>query len=196
LALQDLNCGGSGLLQRFHAASDYQTPTVRNLAADLAGRSPGEFNVGQVCAIYDHLHSQWRYVNDPQREEFLSSASNTLAANLSGDCDDFALLMNALLTAIGGHPRICLGWNRGGSEGHAFCEVLVGNATETTKQRVRRELLLRYGAQLGSCCHYRVDAANRLWLNLDWNAHNPGGPYYEHTEGVVLDLLDASCDSY
>jgi len=50
-----------------------------------------------------------------------------------GDCDDFAILMSALIESVGGTTRIILARNSS-TGGHAYTEVYLGNLSEQNNQ--------------------------------------------------------------
>jgi transglutaminase-like putative cysteine protease len=87
-------------------AIDYKNPVTRNYAVKLASEYPGEYNVGQICSVYEHIRYNWKYVSDPSGRDYYASASETIGNGLAGDCDDFAILMAAAIEAIGGSSRI------------------------------------------------------------------------------------------
>lgn len=158
-------------------ACDYNLPYTKSFANDLAGRSQGPFNPGQICEIFDYCYNKWRYVNDPKGQEYVACASESIACNLSGDCDDFAVLMASCMLAIGGDACVNSGYNPGG--GHAFTEVDISGFNKTVVLDVIREHFKQYNIKM---LHTRQDG-NHLWLNLDWQAAYPGGPYYDCSNG-------------
>ncbi len=166
-------------------ACNYKNTTVRNKAVSIAGQSPGNFNIGQICNIFDYCYNNWHYVNDPSKGELYSSASNTLANGLNGDCDDFAILVCSMLLSIGGDARISLAYNSGG--GHAFTEINVG---KTNMQLLADYIAARYKDVWTEKIHYRIDRYKNCWLNLDWWAKHPGGQYYKADHGSRIFILD------
>lgn len=161
-------------LEELSEVHNYTNPICRNLALKLAAKSKGSYNLGQVCEIYDYVYQNWKFVNDPLAQELLSSASNTIRLNLSGDCDDYAILMGTLLLAVGGEVRYNKAYND--TAGHAFVEANLG----VIKPKVVEEYLQKRYAQLDSSFrpHYRIDKYRNYWLNLDWTATHPGGNYF------------------
>lgn len=109
-------------------ACDYKNQKVRNFAAQIAGKDPGNFNLAQICDLFDHLYQNWKYVNDPATTEYLAKASETIENNLNGDCDDFAVMLCSSILAVGGEARINYAWGEDG--GHAFTEVNLGKTDE------------------------------------------------------------------
>lgn len=157
-------------------AVDARSPRVRDFAVKIASAHPGSYYKGsagsvvpgeaglkQVAALHRYVSSQWKYVNDPLtgRGDYLSPASRTIALGLSGDCDDFAILLAACVEAIGGRVRIVSG---SCSEGyHAWCEVYAGDAAQT---RQAADFLSRNHAR--SAVGYAVTGGKEGWIPLDW----------------------------
>lgn len=163
-------------------ACDYYSPTTRNFAVKNAGRSPGEYNIGQVISIYDAIRPpNWKYVNDPRSMEFFAKASQTINdTNLTGDCDDFAILMYSLIEAIGGKCRITFAWNE--NFGHAFTEVDISGLG---KSEISRAISRRFNDYKVGNLNYRSDSEGE-WLNLDWWAAYPGGEYMDYDQYVIF----------
>ena len=156
---------------------DFYCPTTRDFAVKLAAASPGNYNFGQICAIFDRLYNQWRYVNDPSGAEYVAKASETIASTvLVGDCDDYAVCMAACIISIGGNARINTAYGPRG--GHAFTEVDVTGLSESTLRSAIVKMFPQYS--IGKM-HTRTENG-RTWLNLDWQAGYPGGPYFEYNE--------------
>ena len=107
-------------------------PITRNFAVELASKSLGSYNVGQIAYIYDYIYKNWKYVSDPTGKEYFSKASETIENNLSGDCDDFAILLSSCIEAIGGNTRITFAQNSTG--GHAYTEVRISQNEEESKE--------------------------------------------------------------
>lgn len=158
-------------------AIEYQNPKVRNFAImavnkhfkDVKGFS--DYRVVIQCfAIFKEINNRWNYVSDPKDGDYIASASESLNY-LSGDCDDHSILMAACIRAIGGTPRLIH------TKGHIYPEILIGsmNNLETVNFLIKNKLFAKesYGKQL----HYHIDERNQIWLNLDYTAKYPGGPF-------------------
>lgn len=170
-------------LKQLKNACDYNNPVTRDFAVSVAGKASGEFNVGQVCYIFDAIRPpRWHYVNDPQGEEYFSKASHTIKdAHFSGDCDDFAILMYSLMTAIGGDARIVFAYNK--HDGHAFCELNIGNANIN---QLLSQIQQQFNDYEIDKLNYRTDSSGNKWLNLDWWASYPGGKYMKFEKSVIF----------
>lgn len=166
---------GTQNIEMLKEACDFDLPYTKAFANDLAGRSPGNFNPGQICEIFDYCYSKWRYVNDPNGQEYVAKASESIACNLSGDCDDFAVLMASCLLAVGGDVCINTGFNA--TEGHAFTEVDISQFDKSVVLDIIRSHFYQYDVKM---LNVRDEDGHR-WLNMDWQAAYPGGAYYSCT---------------
>jgi hypothetical protein len=172
-------------------ACNYKEALVRNYAVQIAGKHPGNFNIGQVCDIFDHCYKNWKYVNDPSTVEYISKASETIENDLNGDCDDFAVLMCSLILSVGGEARVNYAWGPDG--GHAFTEVNLGDIEDETVLKYIKDRyvsLYFYGNDLNA----RRDKQGNIWLNLDWFADNPGGEYFDFDIGYTFYILQNFCE--
>lgn len=168
-------------------ACDYDHPTVRNNTVNLVHLSPGKFNLGQICDIFDFCYSNWSYVNDPLTRDYYSKASETLKNGLNGDCDDFAILLCSMILSIGGEARINFAYDA--TSGHAFTEVNIGT---TSSSEVQRYLSARYN---NAETWHRKDSQGNIWLNMDWQATYPGGEYWEYSSGTSFNIIQNICGS-
>lgn len=164
---------GKENLAMLEDACDYNLPYTKTFANKLAAKSEGPYNFGQICEIFDYCYNKWSYVNDPKDIEYVARASESIAASLTGDCDDFAVLMASCVLAIGGRPCINTGQNNQG--GHAFTEV---DIAEFNEDDILKQIRNRFKAYDVTSLATRRDGEH-LWLNLDWQARYPGGKYYD-----------------
>ncbi len=183
------NCNASGSKSQIMTSTNYGNSLVRNSAAKIAGRSPGSFNIGQVCEIYDYCYTNWKYVNDPVQNEIIEYASNTLKNGLNGDCDDFAVLLGSLLLSVGGEVRINYVYGPEGA--HAFTELNIGS---TNFNEIQKFLKKRYRKSIAkNGIWYKEDEKGNKWLNLDWFADYPGGKYFNATRGTRFYITQKYC---
>ncbi len=172
---------------------------VRKEALRLALKYPGDHTIDQICSIYGYLKSGddlkkgWGYVPDPRGLDYFSYANESLGAGEDyvggGDCDDFAILMAALVESIGGTTRIILAHNNS-TGGHAYSEVYLGQLNATNNQV---EVVLKWLEQTydSDKIYTHVDTDTKyVWLNLDWSADYPGGPLYQGDKHYVLCIRD------
>ena len=176
-------------------ALDSTDPATRTAAARIAAGDQGPFRVEQVARIWSHARGQWRYVNDPRGNEYFAKASETIDNEYIGDCDDFAIVLVAMINAIGGDSRLVM--MDGLQGGHAYAEVCLNEEADIVRARLATHYRLHpdphVERQQVDSIHYRpaqpthVDhGACKLWLNLDWNAGVPGGAYGPERWAVAL----------
>lgn len=158
-------------------AVDYNDPEVRNFAVASATKYfknvkgyKQQRRMIQCFSVFKVIRNSWSYVDDPKGHEYIASATESLQ-HFSGDCDDHAILMAACIKAIGGTPRIIH------TGGHLYPEMLVGSKAdlETANYLIKEELFVEESR--GKEIHYHVDERGQVWLNLDYTANFPGGPF-------------------
>jgi len=158
-------------------AVDFTNPKVRNFALyattkhfrDVKGFNENRKMI-QCFAVFKEIKNNWNYVNDPKGREYIAYASESLK-HFSGDCDDHAVLMAACIKAIGGTPRIIH------TGGHLYPEMHIGNKSdlETAIYLIKEVLFLNESKDKD--IHYHIDERGNIWLNLDYTAKYPGGPF-------------------
>ncbi|MFT5964938.1 MAG: hypothetical protein ACI9L6_001690 [Flavobacterium sp.] len=158
-------------------AIEYQNPKVRNFAIMATSKNFKNIKgysdyrtIIQCFAVFKEINSRWNYVSDPKDSDYIAVASESLVY-FSGDCDDHSILMAASVRAIGGTPRLIH------TKGHVYPEILIGslNDLETVNYLIKNVLFVNesYKKQL----HYHIDERGQVWLNLDYTAKYPGGPF-------------------
>lgn len=158
-------------------AIDYQNPKVRNFAVmattenfrDVKGYREYR-NIIQCFAVFKEIKEKWNYVDDPKGREYIAAASESVM-HFSGDCDDHSILMAASIRAVGGTPRLIH------TGGHIYPEMLIGDKKdlETINYLIKEVLFVRESK--GKEIHYHIDERGQIWLNLDYTARYPGGPF-------------------
>lgn len=158
-------------------AIEFENPKVRNFAVmattkdfrDVKGYSKYR-NVIQCFAVFKEINSRWNYVNDPKSREYIATATESLMY-FSGDCDDHSILMAAAIKSIGGTPRLIH------TGGHIYPEMLIGTKTDLEIINYLIKQVLFVEESKGKTIHYHIDERGRIWLNLDYTAKYPGGPF-------------------
>jgi len=177
-------------------------PTVHEVALLLVAKFPGDLTIDQICSIYSYMKNGegsvkgWSYARDPRGSDFFMYANQSLKiggkANCSGvgDCDDFAILMSALVESIGGTTRIIFVQNKT-IGGHAYAEVYLGNLSDQNSQvdEIINWLKQKFNTDK-IYTHIDTDTKD-VWLNLDWGADekgiaHPGGPFYQGDKHIVV----------
>lgn len=158
-------------------AIDYSNPKVRNFALmattknfrNIKGYQQYRVTI-QSFAVFKEIKDRWNYVNDPKGQEYIATASESLE-HFSGDCDDHAILMAACVRAVGGTPRLIH------TGGHIYPEMLIGNKKDLEAiNYLIKEVLFKQESK-GKEIHYHIDERGQIWLNLDYTARYPGGPF-------------------
>jgi hypothetical protein len=161
---------------------------TRNTAVKIAARSEGPFHVEQVAEVWSAVRRPWRYVNDPEGRDYFASATETIQNGYVGDCDDFAIALASMVSAIGGKARIVLMDGPGG--GHAYAEACVQGDAANVASALAKHYRTRWKSYLKgespSSIAYRSSPACPIWLNLDWNSVVPGGAYEPEAWAVAV----------
>jgi len=158
-------------------AIEYDNPKVRNFALlattkyfrNIKGYREYR-NLVQCFAVFKEIRNRWNYVDDPKGHEYIARATESLI-HFSGDCDDHAILMAACVRSIGGTPRLIH------TGGHIYPEVLIGNKVDLEAiNYLIKEVLFKEESK-NKELHYHIDERGQIWLNLDYTATYPGGPF-------------------
>lgn len=158
-------------------AIEYENPKVRSFSLMATSKYfkevrgyPKYRTIIQCFAIFKEINRRWNYVSDPKGKDYIAEATESLLY-LSGDCDDHSVLMAACIKSIGGTPRLIH------TGGHIYPEILIGYSTdlETINYLIKKVLFVNESE--GKKIHYHIDERNQIWLNLDYTAKYPGGPF-------------------
>jgi hypothetical protein len=158
-------------------AIEYTNPKVRNFALFTTTKHFNSIkitnenrNMIHAFAVFKEIQSRWNYVNDPVGGDYYARASESLL-HFSGDCDDHSILMAACLRSVGNIPRLIH------TKGHIYPELLIGSnkELEMANYLIREELFKNEVSQ--KIIHYHIDENQNIWLNMDYTAKYPGGPF-------------------
>jgi hypothetical protein len=165
-------------------AIDGSNSAVRSFALNaISSKHGGDYNVQQVCDIYDELLGSWTYVNDPAVSSDYYADADESVKLLKGDCDDYAVLMASCIQAIGGSPRIVLANN--GQSGHAYAELYMTDKKSDADNLVKT-ISRRYNGQYVYYHTSTINGKTQYWLNLDWSANHPGGSFYKNSGKILV----------
>jgi hypothetical protein len=161
------------------SAIDYRNPVVRDFAVEATNENFVKQQEGakmkyriliQCFAVFKKINENWNYVSDPQDEEYIAKASESVKL-LAGDCDDHSILMAATIKAIGGTPRLVY------TNGHIYPELLIGSKKDLEHMgKLIHEKLFPEESR-GHTIHYHKDEEGKMWINLDYTAGYPGGKF-------------------
>jgi Ca2+/Na+ antiporter len=158
-------------------AVEFENPRVRDFALmattkdfkNIRGFSNYRTTI-QCFAVFKEINARWNYVSDPKGKDYIAKASESLRY-FSGDCDDHSILMAACIKSIGGTPRLIH------TGGHIYPEMLIGNKNDLETVNFLIKKILFPEESKGNRIHYHIDERGQIWLNLDYTATYPGGPF-------------------
>jgi Ca2+/Na+ antiporter len=170
------------------SAIDYENPKVRDFAImainkyfkDIKGYND-YFTLIQCFAVFKEINNNWNYVSDPKGKEYIATASESVQY-LSGDCDDHSILMAAAVRSIGGTPRLIH------TDGHIYPEILIGKKSDMESINYLIKKVLFPKESFRKTIHYHIDERGNVWLNLDYTAKYPGGPFMKEEVLSALTL--------
>lgn len=158
-------------------AVEYQNPQIRNFAIMAINKHfkgvkgyYDYFTIIQSFAIFKEINSRWNYVSDPKGHDYIAKATESLQY-LSGDCDDHSVFMAACIKSIGGTTRLIH------TKGHIYPELLIGDKKDLEHINYAIKKVLFPKESKGKPINYHIDERGNIWLNLDYTAKYPGGPF-------------------
>lgn len=167
-------------------AIEFENPIVRDFAIMATSKHFKKikgyhdyFTMIQCFAVFKEINSRWNYVSDPKGHDYIATASESIKY-LSGDCDDHSVLMAACIRSIGGTPRLIH------TDGHMYPEMLIGSKADLEKANYLIKKVLFVEESKGKSINYHIDDRGDIWLNLDYTARFPGGPFlHDQILGVL-----------
>jgi hypothetical protein len=169
------------------AAIDYGNKDVRSFAVSASlkyFKSENTYPEKAVlikCFSIFKVMSSWEYVSDPRGEEYFASASESVSL-MSGDCDDYSILMAAAIRAIGGEVRLVR------TPGHLFPEVKAGNTHDLPVLIDLIKNRLFYRESIGVPIYYHTDEWDNIWLNFDYTNLYPGGSFMSNDVIGIMEI--------
>jgi len=164
----------------FKRAIDPDDDEISREVYKITGKDSG-YDIEDVCDIFDYVNGQWEYRYD-KNSEFFFGAAQTIRDGYEGDCDDYSIVMSALMGNMGFNTRIVT--VRSGTYGHAYPEIYIGDDRDTAYQ-ILYYVYGRYSYAESIWYSEREleTGEEQYWLNLDWSGSNgymhPGGMYLE-----------------
>ncbi|MHC1757108.1 MAG: transglutaminase family protein [Methanosarcina sp.] len=150
---------------------------------NITGKTSG-YNMEDACDVFNYVNRHWQYRYD-KNAEFFFGASQTIDSGYLGDCDDYSIVMSALLKNMGFNTRVVTAYNE--SYGHAYPELYIGNNRDTASE-ILDYVAERYSYAENVWYSKRVledGQETQYWLNFDWSGSNgyrhPGGEYFQGT---------------
>jgi hypothetical protein len=163
---------------------DFKDSLVRNFAVQHSLDYFDEYHMKygsmvRLLSLFKYINSNFKYVSDSERDEYFANPRETILNGMGGDCDDHTLLMVSCLKAIGGHVRMVL------TEGHLYPELLAGD--EKSFERMQQAIVYLFGNEAIDNMYYH-EQNGQYWLNLDYSAKYPGGPYVSEIAYAIIEL--------
>jgi len=159
------------------SAVEYQNPKIRDFAIMAINKHfkhvkgyYEDWTIIQSFAIFKEINSRWNYVSDPKGHDYIAKATESVKY-LSGDCDDHSIFMAACIKSIGGTMRLIH------TKGHIYPELLIGTKKDLEHINYAIKKVLFPIESKGKPINYHIDERGNIWLNLDYTAKYPGGPF-------------------
>lgn len=179
-----LNSFNTSYIQGKHVLDACQADEVRPEAATLIARENADrpLNIGQLCDLFDSVND-WGYVNDPAGRDYFAHPAESHRTR-RGDCDDYAIYLGSLASAVGFEVDIVVGVLPSG-QNHAFPEVCLGRMDVEV---VREYLCARYNLHREPI-YFRNDAVQNLYISLERGVY-PGAVHFDGRVAMRLFLTD------
>jgi hypothetical protein len=161
---------------------DYRDSVVRNFAVSASLKYFDEYHakfgpIVRAMSVFKYINGHFKYVADSRRDEYFATARETILNGMGGDCDDHSILMVSALKAIGVHARMVL------TEGHLYPELFCGN--EESFDKINTAVMTLFSREVKGNIYYHEENGE-YWLNLDYSAHHPGGPYVSDKAFAII----------
>ncbi|TAN00260.1 MAG: transglutaminase family protein [Chitinophagaceae bacterium] len=162
---------------------DYKDSVVRNFAVQHSLDYFQDYytKYGQdvrYLSLFKYIREHFNYVPDPKRDEYFATPQETILNGLGGDCDDHAILMASCLRSIGGITRIVI------IKGHAYPELYCGDKKDFEEMKSAIVQLFD-DPPVKQIYFHEYDG--QYWINMDYTAVHPGGPYLNNDVLAVVD---------
>jgi hypothetical protein len=162
---------------------DHSDSTVRNFSVQHSLEHFDEYypKYGQwvrILSLFKYINTNFKYVTDAYRDEYFATAKETINNGLGGDCDDHSILMASAIKSIGGNCRIVL------TRTHAYPELQVPDKESLIL--LKESILHLFGDKQIKELSYHI-RNGQYWINLDYTAAYPGGPYLSDTAYAIVE---------
>ncbi|GAA4300565.1 transglutaminase-like domain-containing protein [Compostibacter hankyongensis] len=172
------------LYDQLRTRAEYKDSVVRNFAVkhslDYFDESVPKYGQkARLLSLFRYINENFKYVSDARRDEYFATPRETILNGLGGDCDDHSLLMASCLRAIGGVTRIVV------VRGHAYPELYCGDKKDF--EDMKSAIIHLFPDPPVPAINYHENNGE-YWINLDYTAHYPGGPYMNDEVKAVIDI--------
>jgi hypothetical protein len=171
-------------VKNLQAKVNARDSVVRNFAVQHAVDNFDEYHtkygsVVRFLSLFKYINGHFKYVSDSERDEYFATPQETIRNGLGGDCDDHSILMVSCMKAIGGHCRMIL------TEGHLYPELYCGD--QQAFEKMQQAIIHLFGNEAIDNMYYHEENG-QYWINLDYTARYPGGPYVSETAFAIINL--------
>ncbi len=159
----------------------YKDSVVRNFSVQHSLDNFKEYEpkygmLTRHLSLFKFINQNFRYVPDARRDEYYATPRETILNGLGGDCDDHSILMASSLTSIGSSCRLVI------IEGHMYPEMFVGDKKDF---EMFQQAIKQFFTQKMDKIFYH-EHNGEYWINLDYTASYPGGPYLSDSIKLVI----------
>jgi hypothetical protein len=133
----------------------------------------------RFLSLFRYINSHFKYVPDAERDEYYATPRETIESGMGGDCDDHTILMVSAMHAIGARCRMVL------STDHVYPELNCGDRQSFLK--IQSAITELFADEPFTGLYYREENGN-YWINLDYSASHPGGPYVNNKAYAVVEF--------
>lgn len=170
--------------RRVLAKMQYNDSVVRNFAVKHSLENFDEYRnkygmLTRQLSLFKYINAHFNYVPDNLRDEYFATPKETILNGLGGDCDDHSILMASSLMAIGAKCRLVV------IEGHMYPELYVGNKDDF---EVMQQAIIQLFRDVKVNKIYYHEHNDEYWINLDYTARHPGGPYLNEDVKYIISL--------
>ncbi|SKA12833.1 Transglutaminase-like superfamily protein [Chitinophaga eiseniae] len=163
---------------------NYQDSVVRNFSVkhSLAYYDEYFYKFGKITrflSLFRYINGNFKYVLDSRRDEYFATPQETILNGLGGDCDDHSILMTSCLQSIGARCRIVL------IKGHAYPELYCGDKEDF--EIMKQAIITLFPKPVIKELYYH-ELKGEYWINLDYTARHPGGPYMNDKVYGLIEL--------
>ena len=130
-------------------------------------------------SLFKYINQNFNYVPDPQKDEYYATPRETILNGLGGDCDDHSILMASCLMSIGAQCRLVI------VDNHMYPEMYAGDKKHF--EFLQQAIIQMFSDEIIDRIYYHEHDGN-YWINLDYTAHHPGGPYLNDNIKLLIDL--------
>lgn len=135
--------------------------------------------ITRFLSLFRYINSHFKYVLDSRRDEYFATPQETIQNGLGGDCDDHSILMMSCLQSIGARCRIVL------VKGHAYPELYCGDRNDF---EIMKQAIITLFPKPAVKEVYYHELKGEYWINLDYTARHPGGPYMNDKVYALIEL--------